>query len=406
MRHAIVALGSLHEAFQYEHHDMSASAGQLERSTAAKDYACDNYSKALSTLNAHIRSSSWGGLDVSLLCCILCIGIEWLRGRYRDAHAHMTNGLLILQQWSERQGTRGLTGISYSSPTGHLIRRQIAPILMRIALQAKTFADNVPSIPWTSAIVLSQPACDEVGSLQAARDDLDLILSDIYLCPDNYVVPRPYNLPNLKRNARLSFSFRLAEWYSKYHTHLWTSDAPVSGTRTPSPEQISLTIWHVTLTIMLASSQSADQMLYDALLTGFNRIVSLAETLVLSAPASITSTPHNDTRFRFDMDLIPMLYFVASKCRHPVIRRRAIALMRNSACREGLWDGEAHARLGEEVVRVEEEGLGKVDDEKSIPAEARVQKISEEIDLDNRRMEVRFLTQGEGRFGPWRLLTW
>lgn len=441
VRQAILALGELHVAFQEEHQGAVVGEGTWSGRGRAREKAAEYYAKAIRLLNAQIRERSWRGLDVSLLCCILCVAFEWLRGCYKAASTHLQSGLLILSQWSASRGLGAACGggIAFSSPTGHLIRAQMAPVFTRLTLQARTFSTpwlGVGSLGGMESLVPPQRLQGEEYDLKAARDELDMLLSDVYLHPENFAPSYPQ--PVLSGAARAAFWNRLSQWHREYKHHLFhhpsfpTSEAPGrGGGPPPTPDKISLTMWYTTLTIMLATSHSADQMLYDAFLPQFSRMVAFADFLLScssfpvspspipssSAPTATALAATPSTRFALDMETVPMLYYVASKCRHPATRRKAITLLETAAPREGCWDGAASARLAKEIVGVEEEGLGLEQgadgttleegmDERMVKAKMRVWKVSEETDLQGRRMRVRFLRQGQAEVGSLTVLTW
>jgi hypothetical protein len=106
------------------------------------------------------------------------------------------------------------------------------------------------------------------------------------------------------------------------------------------------------------------------------------------------------------MDTLPMLMFTATKCRHPHIRRKAIALLRAGSSREGLFDGCGDAKLAEEIMLIEEEGIEAVLDENSVPAEKRVCRIEEKFDLERKTLWLRFARQGVPELGEWKMLRW
>lgn len=60
--------------------------------------------------------------------------------------------------------------------------------------------------------------------------------------------------------------------------------------------------------------------------------------------------------FIFETRVIPQLFFVATKCRHPVIRRQAISLLRTGAEIENTWKADTLADIAERVVGTEESG--------------------------------------------------
>jgi hypothetical protein len=404
VRLAMVALGASHQAFEEERRSSQSSESKQERVAKLQNFSIEYYTKAIGVLNSHIYKNRWKELDVSLLCCIMCVAFEWLRGNYTAAGMHLSNGLLILREWSEVRGTTGPI-VSFSSPAGHFIRAKLAPLFTRLTIQARTLDTNrPPPIPWSSAITAARIKRSEERSVVAARADLDVVLSEIYLRAENFV----YSFPDIfmKEGVREYSVSRLSEWQQKYHKHIFLLDADRSAMLAASTEQLSLSIWHTLATVMLRAGYTADQGVYDAFLPWFQHMVTLSELLIESLSKSIATSSYSLSKFQVDIEQIPMLYFVGSRCRNPVVRRRALALLRIDGGREGLWDGSAQVRLLEEVIAIEEEGIEDVVDERSIPAAARIYAVNEERNLCKRYMEVSFWKQGDGFFGPPRVLRW
>jgi hypothetical protein len=403
VKQATVALGALHESFKDEHLTLHLSPSQLEGKSHKPNWTLTNlatssYAKALRELNENILPNTWDGLHVSLLCCILFTSFEWLRGSYAAAIIHLKSGLNILRQWTSM-------ATSPNTPTAHIIRRHLAPMFVRLSIQARTFSQDVTPMPWLSTGLLGFTDYNEAQNkeqhLRAARIALDAVCGEVYL--------QPSNLTLISTNFTLSpptayeFSLRLAKWCAEYHTHLLPIIPIPLDEEAPRPENINLTLWYTMLSVLQATSMTDDPMQLDEYTPQFTRVVQLAKMLV---------QPHTDTqdtpRFRVDMETVPMLYHVASKCRHPSLRREAIALLRSSANREGLWDGWAVARLAEEIMEMEEEGLGRVEmrEAEDVPAQQRVCKLEEVTDLQSRTMRVRFMRWEEEEFGEWRVLAW
>jgi hypothetical protein len=71
-------------------------------------------------------------------------------------------------------------------------------------------------------------------------------------------------------------------------------------------------------------------------------------------PAMGFSAPHIKPRFAADLGIVAPLFVVATKCRDPGTRRRAIQLLRSSARREGMWDSEMVANISAWVMNLEE----------------------------------------------------
>jgi hypothetical protein len=62
-------------------------------------------------------------------------------------------------------------------------------------------------------------------------------------------------------------------------------------------------------------------------------------------------------KFKFDLGIVNPLRLVGKWCREPRVRREAIALLRESRVREGLYDGLIMAGVQEWIMGLEEEGL-------------------------------------------------
>jgi hypothetical protein len=81
-------------------------------------------------------------------------------------------------------------------------------------------------------------------------------------------------------------------------------------------------------------------------------IITPSESLLVKGTVG-DALPH----FTFEIGLIPPLYFTAINCRHLLLRRKAVALLRQGSRREGLRDAEPMARVAERVIKLEENNL-------------------------------------------------
>ncbi|KAK7182485.1 hypothetical protein DPSP01_010641 [Paraphaeosphaeria sporulosa] len=412
VKQAIVALGALHESFtdQYlpPHLQSPLAPHHLHRpSWNLTNLATKSYTTALRELQKHIMPDAYDDLHVSLLCCILLTSFEWLRGSYAAAITHLKSGLYILRQWS--------SSTSKNTPTAHFIRKKLAPIYIRLSIQARTFSQDIIPVPWLSDGLFAPPAAEDIHNeeehLQAARNALDVLCGDVYLSPHSLkLFSSDFTI---SRAASFNFSSRLSKWWMEYHRHLLPPS--YSQLSSPRPENVNLTLWYTILTLLQSSFSTADPMELDKYTPQFRQIVDLSRILMLSStsPAPFQrigtrSDPPKTARFRIDMEVIPMLYHVGSKCRHPALRREAITLLRGGANREGLWDGWASATLAEHIMTVEEEGVERVEtcEPDSVPRAQRVMKLQEVTDLEARTTRVRYQKYGEDDYGAWKVLTW
>jgi hypothetical protein len=102
--------------------------------------------------------------------------------------------------------------------------------------------------------------------------------------------------------------------------------------------------------IMLAVPRSADEIMYDSLSAEFRYVVELSSALV-----SLQERAH-ESIYSSEIGILPGLYLTGTKCRDPILRRRALALLTSCRRREGVWDSRAAAKVVSRVITLEEEG--------------------------------------------------
>lgn len=90
---------------------------------------------------------------------------------------------------------------------------------------------------------------------------------------------------------------------------------------------------------------------FDEHHASFENIVRSMET-VLEDDAALKN--RNIGLFCLDLGMISTLFFVSIKCRHPVLRRRAVELILRGPCRELLWNAKDTVRLAKIVIEHEE----------------------------------------------------
>ncbi|KAE8550509.1 hypothetical protein EYB25_006736 [Talaromyces marneffei] len=125
-----------------------------------------------------------------------------------------------------------------------------------------------------------------------------------------------------------------------------------------------LRIWSLKVEIMLrtcpATNEPWNEMAFDKYTHLFEEILSASDDVVLMRgfpgnfvlqDAKCHTGPLN---FSADMGPVPVLYYIALKCRVPSIKRRAIQALRAAPHREAVWDGIAVAAAAETVIRLEE----------------------------------------------------
>lgn len=132
-------------------------------------------------------------------------------------------------------------------------------------------------------------------------------------------------------------------------------DSSISNTgEIIDPAAVVISIHVKTTAITLSAVSSFSEMVYDAFLPSFRYIVRNCALLINSY--TTTHLPRN-SRFSFDVGIVPPLHVVAMKCREPKLRRAALNLLLDNPRQEGMWDSVLSGRTGRWLINCEEEGL-------------------------------------------------
>jgi hypothetical protein len=138
---------------------------------------------------------------------------------------------------------------------------------------------------------------------------------------------------------------------------------------------------HLTATIRLSTFFYCDELAYDAFSAQFKEIISLCQSVIEISMKE--PTDRAGLGVSFDLGIVWPLYTVACKCRHPVLRRKAISLLPRSNV-EGLWDGRAMAAIARWAMNCEEGDEAK-DNGQFIPEERRLRQIGILVDKNDNK---------------------
>lgn len=136
------------------------------------------------------------------------------------------------------------------------------------------------------------------------------------------------------------------------------------------------------------------QLNWDKFLTQHDELTSLAASIIEASKSTTDTPPSLAPTFTLDVNIVVPLYSVASRCRDPVLRRKAISLLYSAPYQEGVWNGLLAARVAERLMNLEEAGLGEVKTCKDVPESARVSAVNVDFDLEGRQAFVEFCRQG------------
>ncbi|KLU87205.1 hypothetical protein MAPG_06207 [Magnaporthiopsis poae ATCC 64411] len=441
VRAMVVALGSLHESFNVASpHLIADGGGGLSRVRALELRADREYTRAVSLLNSHLARSGWAGLEVTLTTALLCIYFEYLRGRYTGGYAHMRSSLVILSQWHEGSVPSMSRGTSPWSPSGHLIRAQLWPLFTTLAIQGNSFTNlgPVPRFPlsretpqtvarWTGRgpppLMLKRGEKPVFHSVLEASMCMDRMLADF---PPGGFEEEEYEEEYEGCDSDSGYSGgtqedkepRAPKWSMGKRLNQWLT-ALNNFTATYQPTELErrqirlMRLWYDsgTMFIPYAETQPGNEMSYDQFTDAIAyQVDSAVELLALANRDGTPQPPSISTNIY--ISITPMLYGLAIKCRHPAIRRRAMAGLRATpAGAEHIFNPTMACMIAGQIVRLEEEaaremtGRG-VKTEKDVPPAARVCDMPLKVDLVGNRILFKIRRFGSGELSPEMSVSW
>ena len=358
--HIVVALSSVHEGYAH-----SIQNSNRDAQLAQYAFGLKHYSLAVKSLTETI-SSQPGNLELVLLCCMLFVCFDCLRGNYTAASTHLTSGLNIL--CSEKDA--GKLSPSYA---------KIIEQFTCLGLSVGIFIDihlpetNTFSI-WSQFSNLGSVRDNSTfKTLDDARHSLNMITINFML---HYTMSQKTDdLLGYKAILGPSTSTTraaLTAWTRNFDAMILLND-PANLSSSALRGSLQMKHHHASL---LAIVNGISPVEGDDPNAPYRTIVTLARSLINVAPAPRAS-------LSTDLGLVSSLFIAVSRCRVPALQREAFELLSAVPRREGLWDAEIAARIASEVLQVE-----KRDDER----------VAGERGLDMNLDELR-VQKGEEHFG-------
>jgi len=373
VRHAVLAVSSLHEGLI-----QGTIAPFAKDSGPRHSFALQQYNKAIACLLGQMNDPSSRPMG-PLLTCVLFVCIEFMQSKDKESLIHLEQGRQILSRLERRAASR--------DPEIEVIKQHLVPMYTRLSMTSFLFGGTPVPIPQNLKTLKEVPLVFE--SLHemryAVHDFLDQVLRFTQRSR-----PAKYN-DTVSAESMRGFETeqrRLLQLLGKLNVafSLYQAAKPKEAAQTTS--SVLQMYLHVAK-IWLATALSVHQTTYDEHLASFSAIVPLAASILnaevssnlhvqhirVPAPPSVaTSTPqspgaspaaseptrpnHTPPIFTFETHIIPALYYVATKCRHPLVRHAALDLLqRNPSKRENLWRADVIGGIAAHVVRVEERWL-------------------------------------------------
>ncbi|KAI1113564.1 hypothetical protein F5Y14DRAFT_209172 [Nemania sp. NC0429] len=358
--HAVLALGSAHQKESLDEADLRDGRVALD---PQQKFMLGEYGKAMRHLRPHFSTQDRRSVHVALVVCTLFTFFENLLGRYATANAHLHAGLRLLAETyanGDHVASRTITTKSRGSVDNWIIES-----FSRLHVQAALLGQGLLSIYPRLPIFPITPIPTVFVSTNEAAHYMDRLMLDILYqaeqCSSSNCNGINPTLSAALHESRRRLRGELRSWLAAYDAT--DPDASEAFSSVDRFYILLLRGYHTMSTIIINSCDlPASETIYDRHTAEF---LSLLEQLIaiwkahLARPAwrpkpGPAEMPRNISHSVGDKGWIPLLYFIAVKCRVHRLRLQAIRLLSRSAHKEGIWNSKLALAIAKEVTRIEE----------------------------------------------------
>ena len=341
MLYAVIAIGALRRS-------------QLDKSCPVPisifQYSMQQYNKAVGTLRQKI-SAGFTNWKNAILGSLVFLAIEVLQGHELGALMHLQSAHAILKSLPslrDHSNTPDLKPVNLSNIFTDDIE-DLLTAFTRLSVDQYLFhgsygaiSIDVPTLPpWFRSIQEAQTALNGIVAamyffLRGRKQDLKTLPSD--------PLPDKISAGQSKIQSVLQFWYNLFNDFIEKKTHV--------DIRVRHHANVLL-VQYLVAWIQISVYFFHSQMMYDTYLTEFEQIVNMTSAVVKADNESWMKL--RGPCFTLDIAMAQPLYFVAFRCRDPVLRRRAIEVMKKVG-REGIYTGRTVAKVATWIVDTEEGG--------------------------------------------------
>ncbi|KAI1128305.1 hypothetical protein F5Y10DRAFT_240703 [Nemania abortiva] len=355
VRYAAVAL-----ALVYRNYLDRDSSDRVHQSNSSEDCLPDKapllyYNRAIQLLLKQEIGDSAKTTAITLLVCYLFTCFDHLAGNYVQAMKHLRGGVELsrnidnaLLHDNEYDDTK--------SPGARTLISQITRQIRRLDMQAVMFlVDWTPADLQETLMPRLPPSDRAFRSPDQAADHLQILATQVMrlfyteqqMTPTGQAPTPPLSLKDVVLG-------QLERWSSLFENMLQQSSAYRTGPEA-HPLISLLRLQHTIAWILLNSYGPNREMAYDNFLPQFQQCVALASDV---AAAHERYSGSLKPTFTPEVGIVPVLYIIGAKCRHPVVRREVLSILRRQPMKEAVWDSICTSRVLERVIEIEEAGEG------------------------------------------------
>jgi hypothetical protein len=354
VRYAAIALALVHR--NYLDND---SGNRMNQRQSSKDWLSDeapllHYNRAIQLLLSQESSHSAESTAVTLLVCYLFTCFDHLAGNYVQAVKHLRGGVELSRNIDQAILHNNSTDDAKPSEV-HTIICQVTRQIRRLDMQAATFlVDWAPADIEDTFMSQLSLSSNTIWSLVQAADYLQVLLARVMRLRNTEQMPQIDNMSPSHSSLKDIVLRQLETWSSLFESILQQSSSYETDSETYRLISL-LRLQHTIAWILLSSHGPGREIDYDNFLPQFQKCIALAgEIAAAHEQYSGSSTP----TFTPEIGIVPLLYIIGVKCRHPIVRREVLSILRWQPIREAVWDSISAARVVERVIEIEEGGSG------------------------------------------------
>lgn len=359
LRHAVIAIGALHEDFSQKQLLGSACSARptLTPNEYGTDFALSQYSKAIAALRRSLSNGKQEPLT-ALMSCLLFVCFDSLRGWFESAMVHLQSGIRILRD------------IRKTSKDSNVVEDDIAPLFVRLSLQSiiyvdtrsttdrKAFARELMDMSAGENVISEQfENLDQArGSLEQAAEGLFRMF---YMCESDL----PRGLQNAETFENMDkYSAQLHTWNLTFEKFMLAKSPHFTNKEVRGAALLK--IHHTTAKIMAGVRPKCDDLRAVAecvnavekfmeFIDDFQIVVTLSRSLIAAAEQDAKNGKPPLT-FSTDLGIVGPLYYTCVKCPIHNIRTAAMDLLLRCPRREGMWNSIMVAKMIEEYWEIEQ----------------------------------------------------
>lgn len=279
IRHALIAIGAIHQDFISRHENYGPS-----QDPSIKSFAFRQYTTAISYLHK-LMSTQTQRLDITLMCCILFICFDCVSGNHDSAIIHLKAGLKILED-IKKQNSQALTLAETTSALEW--EREFAPLLLALGVQAASFVNpkyrKDRAALWRMMREARIPTnTSNFQSIDEARHALESLIADIMsdrTSTEESTAVRRLSISPLEESHRHSLA--MDEWKAAFDRYFMQHSAKSPKDRTDSGVGAEMLLVHWLLISIVVNMPANSE-------ERFEQMISLCESIVSQQTDYITS---------------------------------------------------------------------------------------------------------------------